>query len=316
VKASTVIVLIICLASTALVSAREHAVAVWVNDNAIYEHEVQRKMQPVIQRLEQRGSMPLDKAMREKVRAKALAILIERQAVLTSSTAKEMAISEQDVTKHLESLAREQAFGDQDRYKAYLEAQGVSWAAWLGEIKDTIIISRLKEHVARTCPPCTSDEAKSLYAKQPTRFRSPGRAKISLIVLDPVAAPDGNVRRFATGIQNRIFDADNDEWEACATEFSAGPKADTGGHLDWVDISELPLGLARSIRRMAVGDIEKITHGDYVYFVRLDAVEQQKPLPFEDARPQVESVVMQRKAAAAWTSWAEAESGKASVRLP
>jgi hypothetical protein len=291
------------------------AIAAWVNGKAIEERAVLDKMQPVIERLQKRQSAPLNDAVRAQVHSKALHLLIEHEAVLASSLAKRLAVTDEDVEKHLADVASDKAFGSLARYQAYLESQGTPWEPWRAALKDSLLISRLKEDIAKSCPAPTPSEMKSLYEQQRGRFYSGARVKVSLIVLNPDDAEGGNIRRFATGVQNLVFDAGGEAWDDCVAKFSAGPNAENGGHWDWTAPSQLPVGLGKTTAHMKPGDIEKIFHGDYAYFLRLDEIEPKTQLSFEDAREKVDATIMQRKAAAAWTAWVKSETNKAVIKI-
>jgi peptidyl-prolyl cis-trans isomerase SurA len=290
-------------------------VAALVNGSPIYEREVEEKMRPVIEKLQRSRSGPLDDAIVLKIRNKALDLLIEREAILTSAQATKITISDNQVKQHLKGLVEDRAYGSLPRYKAYLASQGTEWTVWRAELKDSMIIDKLKEQVADNCLPCTLEEAKELYAKQTPRFRSGGRIKVSLIMLDPEASGNVTPRAFATGVANRLYDAGNEAWHSTALEFSVGPNIENGGSLGWIAYADLPLGFGREAQYLKPGEIKKISHQDFYYFLRLDDIEKDQQLSFDGAKIQIEEIVMKRKASIAWNSWKISQKEKAVIKL-
>ena len=311
------LLLSLCLSVVAFADdwAKDVAVAAWVNDNRIYEPEIEAKVQPVIQQLEKRQPKPLDKALLAKVRAKGLDLLIDERVALTSEMAREISVSDEDVQARVKQIANDKAFGDPARYTAYLGSKGTSPTYWLAELKSSMVIDELKAKIAAECAPCSPAEAKALYDQQKKRFYSGGRVKVSLIVLDPKDAPKGNPRAFATGVANLVYDAGDEAWNSAVSQFSSGPRAANDGKWDWTKASDLPVGLGSYLRYLELAEIKKIGHGDYFYFLRLDAVEPKTQLTFDQAKDQVQEIVMQRKAALAWKAWLKAQRDKATIKI-
>lgn len=291
-------------------------VAAWVNDSEIYESEVSEKMQPIIEHLKQKYSGHINDALLKKIRSKVMDTLVQRKALLTSDKAKALAITDEMVEKQLEENIKKEAFGSLPRYKAYVASKNLSWEAWKIKIKESMVLSRIKEQFSLKVSPSKEHELKKTYTNQKERFYSGGRVKMSLIVLDPESEhTTGKVKDYALGVQNSLYDAGPSAWANCVAKYSVGPNADKGGQWDWIKLSELPLGFAKTIHGMRQGEMKKIAHGDYFYFLRLDEFEKQVQLSFAEAKEQLKKAVIQDKVAKAWNTWAAKEKKKARIKV-
>ncbi len=290
-------------------------VAAWVNKEAITHEEVQVKSLPVTILFKKKLNRELDKATLQKIKNKALNRLITRKVVLTSEMAQSINFSAIEIENYVKAEIRNNGCGSLDQYKAYLLSKGITWESWRKELKEKMIIDSIKESLSKQCSPCSNREAKALFSRQQDRFFSGGRVKVSLIILDPEKAYEGNSRRYATAVGNNIFDMDNKAWEDNARQFSIGKNALAGGHWDWIDPSKLPFGFEKIVSNMDVEKIVKISYGDYYYFIRLDAIEKKKPLSFEEAKMQIEESIQKNKIAEAWNEWFKKEIKKAVVKV-
>ena len=318
-KSKLLSVILLSLASTLVCGKGDPSqgeVAATVNDSEIYELEVADKMKPILDHLKKKYSGKVDGKLLKRIRDKALGTLIDRKVLLTSDKAEALKISDEAVEKHIDELVKKEGLGSLPRYKAYVASRNISWEAWKKKIKEGMVISSIREQFAKDVPPPREHELKKLYSKQKERFSSGGRVKISLIVLDPDNAPNrSKVKDYAIGVQHALFDTGPTAWGECVSKFSVGPNAKKGGQWDWCSISEFPLGFAKTLKGMQPGEIHKIGHGDYFYFLRFDEIEKEKQLSFAEAKEQLKDAVIQEKAAEAWETWSEKEKKKARIKL-
>ena len=290
-------------------------VAAWVNKWPITKEQVRTKTGWILKQIKLTPKSKQYKAFLPKIRAKALSMLIDREVALGSKKAQGIAVTADDEEARLKVLVDEKGLGDLDRLKSIIEAKGVVWKDWLAEMKGRITILRIKAVLAKACALCTKQEAEALYAKDKARFQSGGRVKVSIILLDPRKLDETNFRRFVTATTDRVRGAVESEWLACSKDFSSGPNAETGGHWDWTERSDLPEGVGKTAGWMKPEDVVKVWSGDFCYILRLNAVEPKKQLSFDEARKAVEAEVMRCKAAAAWSAWLAKEKRKADIRI-
>jgi peptidyl-prolyl cis-trans isomerase SurA len=312
---SIIFLLVFHTFSFAQKSLAPDSVAVQVNGTAIYERNVSDKMQTLIHLLKKHNSRKLNTSSLQKVRGKVLNKLIYRRILITTDKAKKIIIPDDDFDKHMKTIIETKAFGSLPRYKAYLANQKISWEAWQEETKESLIISRIKEEFAAKYSSPKEYEIKKKYKIQKDDFFSGGRIKISLMVLDPEDSPTGKPKDFALGVQNAVYDSGPEAWDSYTKKYSVGPYADKKGQWEWTNASDLPFGFSEIIKSMHLGDIRKISHGQYFYFLRFDEVEQKTQLSFNDAKNQIKEFIIKSKTTDAWNAWVKKKMNTAKVKV-
>jgi len=230
-------------------------VAAIVNREIITASELARREKQFVANLTQQGvPIPNRLALREQV----LERMITDRAML--QTARETGIRVDDVTLD-RSIAR---IADQNGLSVsglrnQLESEGISFAAFRQDIREEIILTRLREREVDNKLQITEAEVDTFLAAQGQSLQKTEEFKIAQILIrlpekaspGVVAEAESRVRRIQELLRSpRTF-------ASIAQEFSDAPDREQGGSLGWRTRDRLPTLFLDAVSGLKAGEISK-----------------------------------------------------------
>jgi len=226
-----------------------------VNREIITASELARREKQFVANLTQQGvPIPNRLALREQV----LERMITDRAML--QTARETGIRVDDVTLD-RSIAR---IADQNGLSVsglrnQLESEGISFAAFRQDIREEIILTRLREREVDNKLQITEAEVDTFLAAQGQSLQKTEEFKIAQILIrlpekaspGVVAEAESRVRRIQELLRSpRTF-------ASIAQEFSDAPDREQGGSLGWRTRDRLPTLFLDAVSGLKAGEISK-----------------------------------------------------------
>ena len=226
-----------------------------VNDDVITRGELDQRMDLVIRQLAQRGSPPPRSAIERQV----LDRMIMDQVQLQMARQTGLRVDDTQLERALQRIAQENKLSIAD-FRAAVERDGVKFARFREDIRNEIIISRLREREVDNRIVITDQEIDNLLA-------SPARPKLDteydiahiLVRVPDQATPEQIKERRARAEQaQRALSAANAEINQVAASFSDAPDALNGGRLGFRTLAQLPGIFAEPLASMETGAVSPI----------------------------------------------------------
>lgn len=229
----------------------DHIVAV-VNENVITRHELDEVLKATLKQLQSQGVQPppagiLEKQLLERI------ILNQVQLQLAKETGLTVTDSELDQT--LRRIAQENKMTLHEFYNA-LEHDGVSFTRFRDEIRDEIILVRLKEREVNNRVSVTEGEVDSFLETQGSSDYDDEYRIAHILIRMPEGADASQSeagRKQAEEALARL--RSGAEFAQVAAEFSDAPDALEGGLLDWRPAAQLSRKFAELLTPMKPGEI-------------------------------------------------------------
>lgn len=232
----------------------ESIVAV-VDDDVITRSELDQRLKQIIQKLQSKGAkLPAQKVLQRQ--------MLERMIVekLQLAQAKQLGIQvgDEELNKIVGSVAAQNNL-TLLQFREVLEKEGTSFAAFREEIRNEVLISRLRNKRVSKRINISPQEIDNLLENQ-RRDKSKKeelRLQHILISLPGEASPEqiaearNKIENLATQLKGGA------DFANLAISHSAGPKALEGGDIGWRRIAQLPVAFAKAIQGLQPGEISQ-----------------------------------------------------------
>lgn len=234
----------------------DHIVAV-VNENVITRHELDETLKTAVKQLQKQGIQPPEPAVLEKQLLERI-ILNRVQLQLARETG--VTVSDTELDQTLRRIAQENKLSLQEFYSA-LEQDGISFNKFRDEIRDEIILVRLKEREVNNRINVTEGEVDNfLQAQETSPDNSNDEYRISHILVQlPEQADALKIQAMRQRAENALGQLKSGvEFAKVAAEFSDATDAMQGGVLDWRPASQLTKKFAEILAPMRPGELTDI----------------------------------------------------------
>lgn len=234
----------------------DHIVAV-VNENVITRHELDETLKTAVKQLQKQGIQPPEPAVLEKQLLERI-ILNRVQLQLARETG--VTVSDTELDQTLRRIAQENKLSLQEFYSA-LEQDGISFNKFRDEIRDEIILVRLKEREVNNRINVTEGEVDNfLQAQETSPDNSNDEYRISHILVQlPEQADALKIQAMRQRVENALGQLKSGvEFAKVAAEFSDAADAMQGGVLDWRPASQLTKKFAEILAPLRPGELTDI----------------------------------------------------------
>ncbi|MDZ7653708.1 MAG: peptidylprolyl isomerase [Burkholderiaceae bacterium] len=227
-----------------------------VNDEVVTASELDLRLRVAEQQLQrQKIALPPRDVLRRQVLER---IIIDRAQV---QTARETGVRVDDATVNA-AIARiaEQNRMDLPTFRARLEADGVSFVRFREDVRDDIVMNRLRDREVDARIQISEAEVENFLAEQAGVAAGSVEYNIAQILL---RVPDNasterieQVRKQADDLVAQL--KGGADFARLAASFSASPEALKGGELGWRSVERLPTLFVDAVKGVKQGDIAPV----------------------------------------------------------
>lgn len=227
-----------------------------VNDDIVTETELDREVETVKKRLAEQGvPAPLD----DKLRNQVLNRLIIKRLQLQLARKDGIRVDDDTLNSTIDRIAAQNKMTLQQLRDA-IEQDGFDFSTFRDDIRDEIIITRLKQRQVEKNIAVTDEEIDQFIANELSGDNADDEYRLDhiLVAVPESAGPEKihAARDKAQRIRKMLLDGG--DFEKIAIEYSDGRHALDGGDLGWRKGKELPSIFSRVVLSMRVGDISGV----------------------------------------------------------
>jgi peptidyl-prolyl cis-trans isomerase SurA len=232
------------------------SIAVVVNDDVITTNEIAARVKSIEARMKA-GNAPMPDAadLRRQV---VEAMIVERAQM---QLAKEMGVkaSDQELDRAIGRIAEQQKMSLQDM-RNQMEKEGMPWATFREEIRNEMIMQRLREHEVDNKIQISDAEVDTYMSAEHAAAADQVEMNIAqiLVRIPENATPEQIAARKARADEVARQLRTGADFAKIAATYSDAPDALKGGDVGWRDPNRLPPLFADALRKTAPGQITPV----------------------------------------------------------
>ena len=227
-----------------------------VNDEVITQNDLAERVSLVMRQLQrQGGELPPNDVLSRQILERMINDLLQVQL------AKETGIKVDDATldKTIERIAQENNLG-MPEFRAALDKDGVRFPRFREDIRNEILLSRLREREVENAVVVTDAEVETELAREAREASSDSEFRLShvLVTVPPQASTEQieQRRRRAMLALSELRRGAN--FAQVAATYSDAPDALQGGNLGWRPSARLPSLFLETLEKLQPGDVSDI----------------------------------------------------------
>ncbi|MCB1948058.1 peptidylprolyl isomerase [Nitrosomonas sp.] len=231
-------------------------IAAIVNEDVITQKELDNAVTTATRNLRQQGIEPPDQ---DSMHSQVLETLVIKSIQLQHAREIGMSVSDSELDETIRRIAEENKLSLQEFY-AVLEQDGISFNKFRHEIRDEIILARLKERQINSQVNVTEGEIDNFLRTQEASAVGNEEFLLAHILITVTEHMD------STQIHERSMRAEQAlkklqqgaDFAHVAAEFSDAPDAMSGGVLDWRPITQMGPTFAQLLSPLEIGEITPV----------------------------------------------------------
>jgi peptidyl-prolyl cis-trans isomerase SurA len=222
-----------------------------VNNEVITQFELNDRMRIVMQQLQKRGTtLPPQEVLEKQMLERIITDRVQLQF------AKETGIRVDDLQldKTLQRVAQENNM-TVEAFRGALEKDGVSFAKFREEIRDEIILSRLREREVENRITVSDGEVESFLSTRATQTGGEDEFNLAhILVRVPEQASPEQIQSKLAHAEKALAELKKMDFSQVAASYSDAPDALQGGVLGWRAASRLPALFLETVNRLKPGE--------------------------------------------------------------
>ncbi len=259
--------LLISSALQAAVKPLDQIVAV-VNEDVITKSELDSRMQEMAAQLTQKGAtLPPLEILREQV----LDRMIDKRLQLQTAERLGISVDDETVTKAIANIAENNHI-TLLQLREVLEKDGVSFALFRDQLREDILINRLKQKEVINRIVITEQDVNNFLAREIGSQRQRSAVHLlHILISTPEGASTEDVQTAKRKAQETYDDlSQGADFAGVAMRVSDGRQALEGGDLGWIETSRIPSLFTKLVDEMEPGSIsEPIRNASGFHIIKL-----------------------------------------------
>ncbi len=250
-------------------------IAAIVNEEVITLRELDNAIATATRNLLQQGIEPPD---HNSMQSQVLETLVIKSIQLQHADEIGMSIGENELDETILRIADENKMSIQEFYAA-LEQDGINFSQFRKEIRDEIIMARLKERQVNSQVNVTDGEIDNYLRTQETSAIGNDEYLLAHVLVSVTEHMDNTQIHERSQRAERALDKlqAGEDFAHVAAEFSDAPDAMSGGILDWRPVTQMGPTFAQLLSQIDVGEITPVVQSPsgFHIFKLLDRREQE-----------------------------------------
>lgn len=250
-------VMAFCLAFASLLRAEtvDRIIAV-VNDDVVMESELDRHMQRITSELRQQNTrLPPPEVLKKQVLERLILMKIQLQLAAQNN----LRIDDDTLNRTISNIAAENKV-NLGRFREILEQEGYNFTQFREDIRDEILIARLRQRQIDNLVHVSEKEIDHYLATQAQQGNIDTEYRLAhILIATPEAASPEQIeaaRQKAEEILKRLHEGE--DFNQMALAVSDDSQALEGGELGWRKLTELPAAFTNAVISMQEGNLSEL----------------------------------------------------------
>lgn len=224
-----------------------------VNDDVILASELKDHLRTVIEELKRKGArIPPPAVLHKQVLDRVILTRLQLQAAESSG----IRLDDDTLNRAVRNIASENGLNLAE-FRNALQKEGFSFASFRDQIRDQLIISRLRQRKVNNRVAITAQEVDAFLDNQEAAGNTLREYHVGHILIGlPSPASPEQVAEARDKADSLLASLKNGaDFAQAAIENSAGQQALEGGDLGWRPLAEIPVVLAEHVARLKDGEV-------------------------------------------------------------
>lgn len=265
----TLILLLLLTLSAPLQAAVQelNGIAAVVDDDVITLHELNQRVDSISKQLQQKGTrLPPKNILEHQI----LERLILEKLQLARAHKSGIQVNDEQLNRVITNIARENGMS-LEQFRSRLEKEGISYAYFRQQIRNEVLISRLKNNQVNSRVNVTPQEVDAyLESQQDKREQNVQYHLRHILVSLPSNASPEQVQAGKARAEKLLAQLQQGaDFKQVAISYSDGQQALEGGDLGWRRAGQLPSLFAEVVSKMQPGDISPIIRSSSGFHILL-----------------------------------------------
>ena len=281
----------------------EDRIVAVVNSDLIMLSDVKREVAPDTERITQHQQGHERSQRLKTAEYMALTKIIERKLLLQEAKAKNVEVSDQEVTQAAQQMKQQGKQIDASNPRS------------MRSVRDQLLLTRVVDREVRSMVMVGESEMKRYYEEHRDRFALPEEYILSQILVRTRSSDEVDDARAKIG---KAMDElkRGEKFEDVALQYSDGPNALQGGKLGLVHQGELLPTIERAIAMLVPGGISDIIQNtDGFHIVRLEDKKPKQYRSFKEVKQEIQGLVFEQKSEDVFQSWLANLKDKAYIEI-
>jgi peptidyl-prolyl cis-trans isomerase SurA len=284
-------------------------IAAQVGNEIVLVSEVLELSAPVEERMRKAGAPSSEIA---RIRKDALERLIETRLLSSVVERLELTAEREEIDAAIDAIAAENGLTTNQLF-ASVASHGLTIEEYRSKIRGEIERNKVVNAMVRSRVQITDEEVKALYKEELGNQRSGGEEVYlrHILVIADLENP-GSAKTACKTVSDARFEIISRETEftVVASRIS-DMNPERGGDLGWMHRADLASWMSNSIEGMQPGEVSAVIEMPFGCNL-LELVDRRdfEPIAFEQAEPQLRSIIFQRKTEVEYGEWLEVLRGQ------
>jgi peptidyl-prolyl cis-trans isomerase SurA len=265
--------LLLC-AAAARAEIKERIAAI-VNGQPILLSDVEDRVGPELARLLQQAPGPQRDKERSALLHRGLTEMVDEKLIESEATSLGLSVSEDELQRALEQLARQQGMELAD-FRQALEHQGISWDTARDAVRRQTLMAEVLRYKVKPRK-VTDEEVQAAYATETQNSQYEVRARHIFVPVPLNATPAQQAAAHAKAEQALSRVKAGETFALVAREMSEGPTAKQGGDLGYFRRGLMLPAIEQAAFALNPGEVSPVIRTSTGYHIVL--VEDRRPIP-------------------------------------
>ena len=284
-------------------------IAAYVDDAVITVGEVWDAVAPVQQQLRERyAGRDLEDKLRDAYQ-ETLDGLIENKLSLKQFEAERVIDEEQlrrKVDRQVDEFIRDRFQGDRVAFQKALKAQRLTVEEWRKDLRERLIVGFMRNREVDSRVVISPRQVREIYESNAAKYQRPARIKIRMIVIHGAGDEKDLAARRQLAEETRKKVSEGADFADYARKVSEDGKGPSGGDWGWMAPADLRVELAQAASQLAPGGISPVIFADGEFYIfKVEDSQKAGPIPFEEARKDIERDLRKKEARRLYDAWIE-----------
>jgi parvulin-like peptidyl-prolyl isomerase len=186
-----------------------------------------------------------------------------------------------------------------------LKKQNIDKSHWQNRMKQKILAEKLFHEITKSVARPSETEVQEFFAKNEKAFDQQEQVRIQQIILPNREIAEAASKELASGT----------DFAAVAQKFIGDQDANMSLDLGFIPLGVLPENIEKKVFSLRVGQVSSVLESEGTFFIiKVLARKEDRPLLWEEARYEIETMLLQKAKETHYTKWLQDKTIEANIK--